>query len=143
VAEIGSWFIPITRLGTAGKVEKLGNAVLDMPKVSALLGTKANVVKSNGKFFYEVGKDVTDVAILETLRGSSWEEIKQDMLYAGLGGAGIRGTGASIATLLKKGKANRLIKVIEENVGGLDDAEKKSLLVAYRRGIALIMSSLK
>ena len=122
VAEIGSWFIPITRLG---KVNKLEKAIADIPKVSKLLNATPKVVKVGEKLAYEVSKDVVDIAILDAVRGKTWEEIQEDAKLGGIGSFGLRGVGGAIGDAIKLGKSKKFVGQIEKSLGKLDDVETK------------------
>jgi len=121
VAEIGSWFIPITR---AGKAEKIEQAIAEIPRVARLLGATPKVVKVGGKLMYEVSKDVVDVAVLDQLRGKTWDETKEDLKTVAVGGAALRTLGGA-AGLLLRSRQNRLVKSIEAAIPDMDDAERK------------------
>ena len=121
VAEIGSWFIPITR---AGKAEKLGELFKAIPKVKQLIGVTPKLVKVGPKYAFEVSKDVVDVATLDAIRGKDWETIQNDIKYAAAGGAALRGVAGGIGGILKMGKTNRLVNMVEQGVGKLDDEER-------------------
>ena len=122
VAEIGSWFIPITRSGTAAKLEK---TIADIPKVSKLLNATPKVVKVGEKLAYEVSKDVVDIAILDAVRGKTWEEIQEDAKLGGIGSFGLRGVGGAIGDAIKLGKSKKFVGQIEKSLGKLDDVETK------------------
>lgn len=98
ITEIGTWFIPITRLG---KVSALEEAIAGIPKIAKFLNTDRkliNIVKSGTHFAYEVGKDAVDIGTLDTLRGKKWDETKGDMVAGAAGGTVLRGLGAGITT---------------------------------------------
>lgn len=141
VAEIGSWFIPITRLA---KVEKgasaIAGALKEIPQVSKILGVTPRLVKVGNRFAYEVSKDVVDVATLDAIRGKNWETIKEDAAMAGAGGAvirgaigGVKGVG-TIADMLHAGKENKLIKTVEDSFGKLNDDERVIAQTMIREG---------
>jgi len=121
VAEIGSWFIPITR---AGKAAKIGELLKDLPKVAKILGVTPKLVKVGSKFAFEVSKDVVDVAVLDAIRGKDWETVLTDAKYAAVGGGAIRGVTGGIAGVLKMGRTNRLVNTVEQGIGKLDDEER-------------------
>ena len=134
VAEIGSWFIPITRAGKAEKIEKV---IAEIPRVAKILGATPKVVKVGGKLMYEVSKDVVDVAVLDQLRGKSWEETKEDLKAVAVGGTALRGTGllaGGLAGKLKSLKQNKIAKSLENAIPDMDDAEKKLALELAREG---------
>ena len=122
VAEIGSWFIPITRSGTVAKLEK---TIADIPKVSKLLNATPKVVKVGENLAYEVSKDVVDIAILDAVRGKTWEEIQEDAKLGGIGSFGLRGVGGAIGDAIKLGKSKKFVGQIEKSLGKLDDVETK------------------
>lgn len=107
VAELASWFIPITRSGQVGKIEK---AFSEIPKIAKLLKSTPKIVKSGGKLFYEVGKDAVDIAVLDQIRGKDWETIKEDAKLGAIGGGVLRGIGMIL------GKLGSKSKVIEEAI---------------------------
>jgi len=121
IADIGSWFIPLTR---SAKIEQMLSKI---PKMAEILGTAPKVVKSGGKFFFEVGKDVVDVAVLDALRGKDADTILEDAEYAGIGGTVIRGAGKSISSLLEKGRKNKIISQIETSGLGKMSSEESSM----------------
>lgn len=132
VAEIGSWFIPITRLGKISKIEK---AIAELPKVAKVLGSTPKIVKVGGDLMYEVSKDVVDVGLLDAIRGKDWESIKDDMKMAGIGGTVLRSAGIPIGKALSKVKENKIIKSLDDGLG-LDDEEKAVASVMIKQGKA-------
>lgn len=132
IAEVGSWFIPVTRIGKVAKLEK---ALLDIPKVSKLIGSTPRIIKSGGQLFYEVGKDAVDIGVLDATRGKDWETIQEDMKIGAIGGSVIRGIGKILSKLgtkapiieekIKKGETteDEVAKIFdEEGVKGLEEA---------------------
>ncbi len=120
VAEIGTFFIPITRAA------KLESAIALVPKFAKILGTAPKVAKIGGKFALEVALDVIDNASLDAMRGQDADTILENAKYSAIGGAGLRVAGGGIGAALKNGKTNRLIATIEESgLGKLSDDESK------------------
>ena len=134
VTEIGSWFIPITRLGKTGKIEQ---AIRDIPKVAKVLGVTPKVVKVGGELMYETSKDLVDIAVLEGLRGRTWEEIQTDLKYGGAGSLALRGVGKGVGAIMQRGRANRFTETIEKSIGKLDDEEKALVKELQGEGKAL------
>lgn len=138
IAEIGSWFIPITRTAKVAEAEKvIGKAISEIPKVAEIIGANPkgiNVVKSGGKFFYEVAKDAADVAALDIVRGKDWNDIKSDVSAAAVGGAVIRGGLEGLKVASETSKLNKITKSLEESVGKLTDDEIKSITESVKSG---------
>lgn len=116
IAEIGSWFIPVSRIGKIGKIEK---ALAELPAVAKFLGATPKIIKSGGKLFYEVAKDTADIAALDVARGKDWESIKSDLTVGGIGAGVLRGTGALTGAIFKSNPT----KLIEKSIGKLSDEE--------------------
>ncbi len=121
IAEIGSWFIPISRIGKVGKIEE---AISKIPKVKAFLGATPSVVKSGGKLFYEVGRDAVDIASLDILRGKSWDEIETDMKVGAVGGATLRLGADGLSKFLSQSKSDSIISTVEKSIGKLSKEEE-------------------
>lgn len=122
VAEIGSWFIPITRVGKVGKIEK---AISEIPRVARILNATPKVVKVGEKLMYEVSKDIVDVAILDAIRGKDWETIKEDATMAGIGGGILRAGGGTVGKMLQIGKNKRLLAQVEKSIPDMTAGEKE------------------
>ena len=137
IAELASWFIPITRYSKVAEGERiLSQALKDIPAVEKMLG-KINIVKSGGKFFYEVGKDAVDVAVLDALRGKNWEEIKSDMPGVIVGGTFIRGGGKLIEANRLKKQSENAVESITKAIGDLTPEEVKIVKKGVEEGSPL------
>lgn len=150
IAEIGSWFIPITRVGRVAEAEsKLAGLIKEIPKVAEILSvhpSSVKLVKTGSKFAYEVSKDIVDVTTLDAIRGKNWDTIKEDATYAGIGGGVIRGVGAgaealsksglvsSMAEKLQIGRENKIKNSIEQTIGKLSSDESSIVSQAIQEG---------
>lgn len=150
IAEIGSWFIPITRVGKVAKAEsKISALIKDIPKVAEILSihpSTIKVVKTGSKFAYEISKDIVDISTLDAIRGKDWDTIKEDATYGGIGGAGIRTIGGaaealsksglvtSVADKLKIGKELKIKNSVEQTVGKLSEDESTLVSKAIQDG---------
>jgi hypothetical protein len=138
IAELGSWFIPITRFGKVAEGERiLATALKDIPLIEKMFGKTPKIVKTGGKFFFEVGKDAADVAVLDAIRGKNWEEIKTDMPSVIVGGTLIRGGGKMIAANRVKKQAENAVESLTKAVGDLTPEEIKVVNKAVEEGSTL------
>jgi len=134
IAELGSWFIPITR---TGKVEKLERALAEIPKVVEFLGTKPKLIVSGGKLFYEVAKDVIDVGTLNYIRGKDWETIKKDSELVGIGGTVLRAGGKVLSNAIENSNIKKALITLDKSLGSLTDEEIKIATDGLKSGKAL------
>lgn len=136
IAELGSWFIPITRFGKVAEGEKiLVKALEKLPVAEKMFGITPKIVKSGGKFFYDVSKDAVDVAVLDALRGKNWDEIESDMPGVIFGGTFIRGGGKLIEANRLKKQVSQAVETLKKTViGEISPKEEKVIANSIREG---------
>lgn len=120
-AEIGSYFIPVTRLSKVATLEK---ALADIPKVAMALEATPKVVKVGGKLTYEVSKDIVDASLLDAIQGKSWEDIQETAKMAGIGGGALRVGGKLLGSALKSFKENRILDTVTKAIPEITKEEK-------------------